>query len=95
MTPEHPGPVCTQQTVTFDPAAGATYAQASPFHSPEWERLYGSPRNTIESFNGALKNDDRRAHEPAPSSLGHEKRPHFGRGTPITPVETGLIGAIG
>ena len=54
-----PGPhpkVCTNvASVTFPPAAGAKYRQPLRFGTNEWQDTYSTLRNTIEGFNGYLK----------------------------------------
>lgn len=47
--------VCTQQTMTFGPAAGAKREQHYEYRSPEWKRWYAPMRNTVESNNKSLK----------------------------------------
>ncbi|WP_298338265.1 hypothetical protein [Ferrimicrobium sp.] len=57
--PEHPDIICTNKTsVTFKPTAGAKYAQKLLYGSQEWHQLYASARNTIEGFNGYVKDSD-------------------------------------
>lgn len=57
--PEHPDIICTNKTsVTFTPTAGAKYAQKLLYGSQEWHTLYASARNTIEGFNGYVKDAD-------------------------------------
>lgn len=61
LTPEHPGPVCEQQSVTFPAEVGAKLDQTLRFGSPEWASLYASARNTIEGFNAQVKDGNRQA----------------------------------
>lgn len=66
-----PGPhpkVCTNKaSVTFPPTAGAKYRQPLPFGTDVWQRTYSTLRNTIEGFNGYLK-------DAAYSGLGQRTR---------------------
>lgn len=58
--PENPGPICTNLvSVTFPVEAGAKYGQALPYGTPEWQEAYSRPRNTIEGFNGYVKDPNR------------------------------------
>ena len=50
-----PPPVCSQDTITIPPEAGAKFAQQLPYGSPEWEAVYSTLRNTVEGINGMLK----------------------------------------
>ena len=51
----NPPEICTQQTVTFPPTAGAKLAQRLHFGSQEWAATYHTLRNTIEGMNGIAK----------------------------------------
>lgn len=66
-----PGPhpkVCTNSaSVTFPPTAGAKYRQELPFGSTVWQNTYSTLRNTIEGYNGYLK-------DAAYSGLGQRTR---------------------
>lgn len=54
--PEHPGKICTNKTsVSFPPSAGAKYRQELQYGSDEWQATYSTTRNTIEGFNGMVK----------------------------------------
>lgn len=56
--PDVPPRICTnKESVFFGPEHGLKYAQKVPYKTPEWRKLYHSPRNTIEGLNGLLKND--------------------------------------
>jgi hypothetical protein len=57
--PEHPDRICSQQSVTFPPTAGAKYAQALQYKSPDWQTIYATNRNAMEGFNGYLKDPNR------------------------------------
>ncbi len=60
--PVHPDEVCiNKKTTTFDGDAGAKFAQALLYGSPEWHKRYSSARNTIESTNAYLKDANRGA----------------------------------
>ncbi len=52
---DEPPKICTQQTVTFPPTAGAKLHQRLHYGSEEWHARYGTLRNTIEGFNGTTK----------------------------------------
>ena len=57
--PVHPGEVCVhKKTTTFEGDAGAKLGQAFLYGSPGWHKLYSHARNTIEGFNGYLKDAD-------------------------------------
>lgn len=58
--PEHPDRICTQTSVTFPPSAGAKYRQDLQYGTDEWQAWYATARNTIEGFNGYIKDG---AHE--------------------------------
>jgi hypothetical protein len=51
---------CRQASVTIPPEAGAKFAQELLFGSPEWDGVYSTLRNSIEGFNGYVKDG---AHE--------------------------------
>ncbi len=57
----HPPKVCTQQSVTLPPEAGAKYAQELPHESPEWHAMYATLRNSNEGMNGFIKDGAREA----------------------------------
>lgn len=59
--PEHPDRVCTQTSVSFPPSAGAKYRQDLQYGTPAWQAAYATARNTIEGFNGYLKDGAREA----------------------------------
>jgi hypothetical protein len=52
--------VCTQQSVTIPPEAGAKFRQDLLFGSPERDAVYSTLRNSVEGFNGYVKDG---AHE--------------------------------
>ena len=58
--PRRPDKVCTQSSITIAPDVGARYRQDLAFESPQWARTYATYRNTIEGFNGYVKDT---AHE--------------------------------
>jgi hypothetical protein len=58
--PEAPPKVCTQSAVTIDPDIGARHRQDLAFGSEEWATTYAAYRNTIEGWNGYVKDT---AHE--------------------------------
>ena len=47
--------VCQQASVTFPPEVDGKYGQHYAYRSPEWQRLYTSGRQTIESLNRSNK----------------------------------------
>ncbi len=54
--PQDPPPVCAnRESTTFPPSAGAKYAQTLQYGTPCWHDNYSTPRNTIEGFNGLVK----------------------------------------
>ena len=57
---QHPPSVCTQQSITLPPKAGAKFAQEISYRSEEWHARYGTLRNAIEGYNGFIKDG---AHE--------------------------------
>jgi hypothetical protein len=62
VTPAYPDRICTNKSsVSFPPTAGAKYAQALHYGSPEWQAMYATARNTIEGFNGFVKDAGREA----------------------------------
>ncbi|MDQ2729324.1 MAG: hypothetical protein M3Y91_16020, partial [Actinomycetota bacterium] len=62
VVPAHPDRICTNQSsVSFPPTAGAKYGQALPYGSPEWQAMYATARNTIEGYNGYIKDANREA----------------------------------
>ena len=58
--PELPPKVCTQSAVTVAPDIGARHRQDLAFGSDEWAATYAAYRNTIEGWNGFVKDP---AHE--------------------------------
>jgi len=58
--PELPPKVCTQSAVTVAPDIGARHRQDLAFGSEDWARTYATYRNTIEGWNGYVKDT---AHE--------------------------------
>lgn len=62
ITPTHPDRICTNaSSVSFPPSVGAKWDQALRFGSPKWQAIYSSSRNTIEGFNGYVKDSSREA----------------------------------
>ena len=54
--PDGPSRVCDNKTSTSFPAnVGSKFSQHYQFRSPEWEAVYNHGRNSVESFNGYLK----------------------------------------
>ena len=58
---DHPPTICTQQSITVPPEAGAKFAQPLLFGSDEWEAAYRTLRSTNEGMNGYLKDGAREA----------------------------------
>jgi hypothetical protein len=58
--PPEPPKVCTQSAVTIAPDIGARHRQDLAFGSEDWARTYAAYRNTIEGWNGYVKDT---AHE--------------------------------
>ena len=58
--PPEPPKVCTQSAVTIAPDIGARHRQELAFGSEDWARTYAAYRNTIEGWNGYVKDT---AHE--------------------------------
>ncbi len=57
--PAYPDKICTnQKSAIFPSTFGAKYAQKLLYGSPGWHKLYSHARNTIEGFNGYLKDAD-------------------------------------
>ncbi len=53
--------ICTQQSVTIPPEAGAKFAQPLLYGSDEWQAAFSTLRNTNEGMNGYLKDQAREA----------------------------------
>ncbi len=58
--PKHADRICRQTSVSFPPSAGAKYRQDIQYGTEEWHEVYATARNTIEGFNGFIKDG---AHE--------------------------------
>lgn len=58
--PADPPRVCRQSAITIAPDVGARRRQELPFGTESWQRRYATLRNTIEGWNGYLKDP---AHE--------------------------------
>jgi hypothetical protein len=58
--PTSPPPLCSQHAITIAPDVAARHAQSLPYGSEEWARHYATLRNTIEGWNGFVKDP---AHE--------------------------------
>jgi len=57
----HPPIICSQQSVTVPPEAGAKFAQPLLYGSEEWKAAYATLRSTNEGMNGFLKDGAREA----------------------------------
>lgn len=60
VPPEHADRICCQTSVSLPPSAGAKYRQDIQFCTEKWHEMYAAARNTIEGFNGYIKDG---AHE--------------------------------
>src|SRR5580700_944055 len=58
---QHPPSICSQQSITLPPEAGAKFAQDLLYGSDEWHATYATLRNSIEGFNGYVKDGAREA----------------------------------
>jgi hypothetical protein len=58
--PSEPPLLCSQHAITIAPDVAARYAQSFAYGSEEWARHYATLRNTIEGWNGFVKDP---AHE--------------------------------
>jgi hypothetical protein len=47
---DHPPPICTQQSVTVPPEAGAKFAQPLLYGSDDWQAAYATLRSTNEGM---------------------------------------------
>ncbi|HUY22849.1 MAG TPA: hypothetical protein VMV22_10995, partial [Acidimicrobiales bacterium] len=56
----HPPSICTQQSLTVPPEAGAKLSQELLYQSDRWHAHYATLRNSVEGFNGFIKDG---AHE--------------------------------
>ncbi len=62
IAPSHPDKICfNKSSASFPPTAGAKYGQSLHFGSPEWHAMYATARNTIEGFNGYIKDANHEA----------------------------------
>jgi len=55
LAPVPPPKVCTQQAITIAPNIGARHRQELAFGTERWTRVYATCRNTIEGWNGFVK----------------------------------------
>jgi hypothetical protein len=58
---DHPPTICSQQSITVPPEAGAKFAQPLLYGSDEWQAAYRTLRSTNEGMNGFLKDGAREA----------------------------------
>ncbi len=58
---DHPPMICSQQSITVPPEAGAKFAQPLLYGSEEWQAAYSTLRSTNEGMNGFLKDGAREA----------------------------------
>jgi len=59
--PEHPDRICTQGSVNFPVETDAKYRQPVKYQSEQWYDMYSKGRNTIEGFNGYVKDGSNEA----------------------------------
>jgi len=57
----HRPKICSQQSITLPPEAGAKFVQILPHKTPEWQKVYGTLRNGVEGMNGFVKDGAREA----------------------------------
>jgi hypothetical protein len=57
----HTPKICTQQSITVPPEAGAKFSQTLLHESEEWQAVYGTLRNSVEGMNGFIKDGAREA----------------------------------
>jgi hypothetical protein len=57
----HRPKICSQQTITVPPEAGAKFAQSLVHGSEEWHAVYGTLRNCVEGMNGYIKDGSNEA----------------------------------
>jgi hypothetical protein len=69
--PEHADRICRQSSVSFPPSIGAKYRQDIQYGTDEWQEVYATARNTIEGFNGFIKDG---AHEALADSTRRRLR---------------------
>ncbi|MBR7836403.1 hypothetical protein KDL01_24205 [Actinospica durhamensis] len=54
-SPVDPPKICTQDSITITPEAGAKHAQDLAYGSEEWAKIYFRLRNSVEGINGFAK----------------------------------------
>jgi len=69
--PKHADRICRQTSVSFPPSVGAKYRQDIQYGTDEWHEAYSTARNTIEGFNGFIKDG---AHEALADSTRRRLR---------------------
>jgi len=69
--PKHADRICRQTSVSFPPSIGAKYRQDIQYGTGEWHEMYATARNTIEGFNGFIKDG---AHEALADSTRRRLR---------------------
>jgi hypothetical protein len=57
----HRPKICSQESVTLPPEAGAKYVQPLAHETPEWHASFATLRNSIEGMNGFIKDGAREA----------------------------------
>ena len=79
--PGEPPRLCRQSAITIAPDVAARFAQGFAFGSEEWARRYATLRNTIEGWNGFVKDP---AHEALAQSARRRVRGIAAQGIFIT-----------
>lgn len=79
--PSEPPKLCQQSAITIAPDVGARFAQEFAFGSEEWSRHYATLRNTIEGWNGFVKDT---AHEALAQSARRRVRGIAAQGVFVT-----------
>ena len=57
----HPPKICTAQSITVPPEAGAKFAQPLLHESDEWNAIFATLRSSVEGMNGYIKDGSREA----------------------------------
>jgi hypothetical protein len=70
-SPVGPPRICTQTSITIAPEHGTKHWQTHPYGSAEWQKIYGTLRNSTEGMNGYAKND---SHEAIERTQSHRVR---------------------
>jgi hypothetical protein len=57
----HTPKICSQQSITLPPEAGAKFSQTLLHESDQWHAIYATLRNSVEGMNGFIKDGAREA----------------------------------